>query len=80
MVNGGDLMIVALLAVLVTLYLTVSAGDWISTWQSLIQADSALDVSLDAFLYLIRHVLLYVGLSKLVLLDWQTSSTNKNEV
>ena len=48
------------------LYLGIGGLDWISTWQSVWSESS----SQDAILYLLRHVLLYVGLSKIVL-DWR---------
>ena len=63
------------------LYFGIGALDWISTWDSiLVDAEAAMrdnfgdhadygGVLLDAILYLVRHVFLYVGLSKFVL-DW----------
>jgi len=58
--------------VILLAYLTVGGLDWIATWESIAQdavSASSLEVGVDAVLYLIRHVLLYVALSKL-LLDW----------
>lgn len=54
--------------VLLLSYLVIGGMDWIATWQDVISAAPSLQaVSSDAALYLIRHVMLYVALSKLLL-------------
>jgi hypothetical protein len=64
--------------VLVVLYLTVGALDWVGTsavvsTRSLSDGDYA-GAGLDAASYLVRHVLLYLGLSKF-LVDWTGTGT-----
>ena len=66
----------ALVAFLI-FYLAIGALDWVGMLgdvsKSLVDSDYA-EAGLDAGLYLVRHVLLYLGLSKF-LVDW----TNKGE-
>lgn len=58
-----------------TLYLAASGADWLATWHAIVvesgssQEDPG-QVALLAAAYGVRHVLLYLGLSKVVL-DWQ---------
>jgi hypothetical protein len=54
---------------LLPLYLMVGGADWIATWQDMVRAGSEHWTSWgsSAVLYLVRHVILYVGISKLVL-------------
>ena len=55
-----------------TLYLAASGADWFASWQAILTANdnSVADMALLAAAYGIRHVLLYLGISKVVL-DWQ---------
>lgn len=55
----------------VVLYVAVSGWDWLASWEAARQAEGAADLALLATSYGVRHLFLYVGLSKLVL-DWQT--------
>lgn len=58
--------------VVLPLYLLIGGLDWVSTLQELGSAfenGQYLDGFASAFLYLVRHVALYVGLSKFVI-DW----------
>jgi hypothetical protein len=60
------------IGILVPAYFVIGGLDWIATLQDMAQsADQAdgLGLTADALLYLVRHVLLYLGLSKFVL-DW----------
>ena len=59
------------LFVVLFLYLAVGGFDWVATLGDLARQDSAIDVVVVAVLYLVRRLLLYVALSK-VLLDWET--------
>jgi hypothetical protein len=59
-------------------YLLIGGMDWIATLEDMMAAtrnnsnnDIVVQMGVDAVLYLFRHVLLYVGLSKF-LLDWKT--------
>jgi hypothetical protein len=55
------------------LYLVVGGYDWIGTVESILHDSRANDpagASIDALTYLIRHVMLYVGLSKFVV-EWK---------
>lgn len=70
----------ALTALLVG-YLGIGALDWVGVMGDVSQVwvpdqDNYLDASLAAILYVIRHVLLYMGLSKF-LVDWTGSSKNE---
>ncbi|KAL7569117.1 hypothetical protein ACA910_016950 [Epithemia clementina (nom. ined.)] len=60
------------LVVLFLMYFAVGGFDWIATVGDMAREDSAIDMIVAAALYLARHLLLYVGLSKL-LLDWETA-------
>lgn len=53
-----------------TLFLAASAADWLASWQAVATAESVADVGVLAAAYGIRHVLMYLALSKVVL-DWQ---------
>jgi hypothetical protein len=64
------------LVVALTIYFVVGGIDWIATLDDVAQSVSdadAVEAAVDALLYLARHVLLYVGLSKFVL-DWDAGS------
>jgi len=53
-------------------YLTVSGADWVATWREWISTDNSGSEGIVLWLsYWIRHLLMYVGLSKLLLLDWR---------
>jgi len=57
-------------ALLLLLYFGIGGMDWIATLQDVAQAADQHDtitITVDALLYLMRHVLFYVGLSKFVL-------------
>jgi hypothetical protein len=56
----------------VILYLAVSGWDWLASWEAAIQAEGPADLTFLATTYWVRHLLLYLGLSKFVL-DWQTT-------
>jgi hypothetical protein len=59
--------------VLVCLYLGIGGLDWIETLRDIVaaaQQNDAYTVGMDGMLYVFRHVLLYVGLSKFVL-EWK---------
>jgi hypothetical protein len=61
------------LFVLLPLYFVVGGMDWISTLRDVAEAADTTDfvtAAADASLYLVRHVLLYVGLSRF-LIDWE---------
>ena len=58
------------LLVSLSLYLGIGGVDWVATVGAIVQSDSALDVCVTSILYLVRHVLLFVGISKF-LLDWE---------
>lgn len=62
---------------LVPLYLVVGGADWIATWQDMARAGSEHWVTWtsSALFYLLRHVILYVGISKLVLDFGEPSNT-----
>ena len=54
-----------------TLYLAASGADWLASWQAVASAgDDPSQILLLAGAYGVRHVLLYLGISKVVL-DWQ---------
>lgn len=54
-----------------TLYLAASGADWLASWQAVGSAgDDPSQILLLAGAYGVRHVLLYLGISKVVL-DWQ---------
>ena len=61
------------LAVLLTAYLGIGALDWVGMMgdasQSLFEQHDYIDASLIIALYLVKHVALYLGLSKF-LIDW----------
>ena len=63
--------------VLLISYLAIGGMDWIATWQDVIEHNGApSDVLSDAALYLVRHVMLYVGISKLLLdTNWDATTT-----
>lgn len=69
----------AALVALFPLYLGVGAVDWIDTIHSsavsLLDHEDIVAFSADWMLYLLRHVLLYVGVSKFAL-EWQDPSSN----
>jgi hypothetical protein len=71
------------LAVLVPLYFVVGGMDWIETINGCIVAmedgSDIVSVAATALLYLLRHVSLYVGLSKLIL-DGESSSSIDRKV
>ena len=60
----------------VTLYLAVSGADWLASWNAVIGAPSQDlgEVALVAGAYFVRHVIMYLGISKVVL-DWQRPGT-----
>lgn len=58
------------IVLLLPLYFVVGGLDWLVTWQAVLDGDAA-TAAMDAVAYLVRHVLLYVGLSKF-LVDWNT--------
>jgi hypothetical protein len=63
---------------LVALYLLVGALDWVNVLGDVCMAlekAKYLDATVESILYLVRHVLLYLGLSKF-LVDWTSSSSN----
>ena len=70
----------AALIVLFPMYLGVGAVDWIDTIHSsavsLLDENDALSFCGDWVLYLLRHVLLYVGVSKFAL-EWQDPGNNR---
>jgi hypothetical protein len=72
--NGTNLP--ALAAALLVFYLVIGALDWVGMMggfaQSLLDTDP-IEAALVASLYLLRHVLLYLGLSKF-LVDWTNSN------
>ena len=53
-------------ALVLILYLALGAGDWIWTWQDVVANNNGVT---DVVAYLVRHVFLYLTLSKF-LLDW----------
>jgi hypothetical protein len=66
------------ISVFLALYLIVGALDWINVLGDVVMAlDNAkyLDAGIESILYLVRHVLLYLGMSKF-LVDWTTSSSS----
>lgn len=70
--NGRDVSPIQLASALVVIpiYLAIGGLDWIGTLLDVVrdaQTDSATAAAAGAMLYLLRHVLLYVGLSKFVL-------------
>jgi hypothetical protein len=63
------------LLVALPIYFVIGGVDWIATLQDVAQSlehRDSLEAIVDTLLYLVRHVLLYVGLSKFVL-DWDGS-------
>jgi len=67
---------------LLFLYLGVGGADWIATWKDVgtaIESNVRDEAAALALFYLLRHVLLYVGLSKLVLDFGSNSSSNSSE-
>jgi hypothetical protein len=72
---------VASLWVALPVYLVIGGVDWIATLDDVAQSISktdSLSAVVDTLFYLLRHVLLYVGLSKFVL-DWDGSSGGRDE-
>lgn len=62
---------------LLPLYFLLGGIDWIGAWHAVAKASEQQhwqDATLEAGLYLTRHVFMYVALSK-YLLDWNTSAT-----
>jgi hypothetical protein len=72
----------AALMVLFPLYLGIGAVDWVdcihSSAVSLLESDDTFAFVSEWLLYLLRHVLLYVGLSKFAL-EWQDNNNNNND-
>jgi hypothetical protein len=69
-----SLQVISLLVAL-PFYFVIGGVDWIATLQDVAQSlehTDSLEAIVDTLLYLVRHVLLYVGLSKFVL-DWDGS-------
>jgi hypothetical protein len=75
--EGKSTTVLPTLAAFLIFYLAIGALDWVGMLgdvsKSLVDSEYA-EAGLDAGLYLLRHVLLYLGLSKF-LVDW----TNKGE-
>lgn len=68
---------------LLLLYLAVGGADWISAWKDVgtaIESNVRDEASVLALFYLAKHVLLYVGLSKLVLDFGSNGSGNSSEM
>ena len=65
------------LIVLLPTYFFIGGLDWISTLGDIVQVHNSVEALGDALLYLIRHVVLYVGLSK-ILLDWNASTVQED--
>lgn len=63
----------AILLIVVS-YLSIMGWDWIDSWRSLILTESITDRWIVVTAYLIRHIFLYIGVTRIVWLDWQSSS------